>query len=59
MHLLRVERLPEYTEVEVGVSSWSTIRVKQNTYSVPLRLTEERVRVRIIDAKLEVFYGSL
>jgi transposase len=55
---LRVARLPEYTEVDVGVSSWSTIRIKNNGYSVPSRLTGERVRVRIFDTKLEVFYGG-
>lgn len=58
MRPLRVERLPEYSEVEVGVSSWSTIRVKHNAYSVPSQLTGERVRVRIFDARLEVFYGG-
>lgn len=58
MRALRVERLPEYTEIEVRVSTWSTIRVKRNGYSVPSRLRGERVRVRIFDASLEVFYGG-
>jgi hypothetical protein len=58
MRQLRVERLPEYSEVEVGVSGWSTIRIKHNAYSVPSRLQGERVRVRIFDARLEVFYGG-
>ncbi len=58
MRQLRVERLPEYSEVEVGVSGWSTIRVKHNAYSVPSRLQGERVRVRIFDARLEVFHGG-
>jgi hypothetical protein len=58
MRLVRVERLAEYTEVEVGVSGWSTIRIKRNAYSVPSRLMGERVRVRIFEAKLEVFYGG-
>jgi hypothetical protein len=55
---LRVDRLPEYTEVDIGVSCWSTIRVKNNAYSVPSRLTRERVRVRIFETRLEVFYGG-
>lgn len=58
MRALRVDRLPEYSEVEVRVSSWSTIRVKHNAYSVPSRLTGERVRVRVFDSRLEVFYGG-
>lgn len=58
MRQLRVERLPEYSEVEVGVSGWSTIRIKHNAYSVPSRLQGERVRVQIFDARLEVFYGG-
>jgi len=58
MTALRVDRLPEYTEVDLGVSSWSTIRVKNNAYSVPSRLTRERVRVRIFETSLEVFYGG-
>ncbi|MDP9119774.1 MAG: IS21 family transposase [Acidobacteriota bacterium] len=58
MRPVRVERLAEYTEVEVGVSGWSTIRIKRNAYSVPSRLMGERVRVRIFEAKLEVLYNG-
>lgn len=32
---LDVSRLPEYKELRVTVTNWSTIRVQQNTYSVP------------------------
>jgi len=56
MRPLSVKRLPEYSEEEVGVSSWGTIRVKHNAYSVPSRLKGERVRIRIYDDRLEVFY---
>lgn len=59
MRKLSVKRLPEYTEVEVPVTSWSTIRVKYNAYSVPSRLIGERVRVRIYDDRLEVFLGGV
>ena len=38
MRSLSVERLREYKEVDVAVTSWSTIRVKHNAYSVPSRL---------------------
>jgi len=58
MSLLRVERLAEFQECEVTVTSWSTIRVKRNTYSVPSRLIGERLRVRVFDNRLEVRHGG-
>lgn len=51
-------RLPEFVEMDVRVTSWSTIRVKHNAYSVPSRLQGEMVRVRIFDERLEVSYGG-
>ncbi|MCP3105578.1 IS21 family transposase, partial [Myxococcus sp. K15C18031901] len=60
MRPLSVESLPEYTEVDVLVTGWSTVRVKHNTYSVPSRLVGERVRVRLYDERLEVLHrGAL
>jgi transposase len=56
MRPLCVKCLPEYTEDEFRVSSWSTIRVERNSYSVPSRLIDERVKVRIYDDRLEVYY---
>jgi hypothetical protein len=58
MRPLAVSRLPEYSEVDVRVSSWSTIRIKHNAYSVPSRLINEWVRVRLYDDRLEVYYGG-
>jgi len=58
MRPLSVERLIEYSELEVPVTSWSTIRVCHNTYSVPSRLRGERVRVRLYEDRLEIYYGS-
>lgn len=58
MEPLAVARLPEWSEVEVGVTAWSTIRVKSNAYSVPSRLIGERVRARIYDDRVEVFYAG-
>ena len=58
MRPLNVIRLPEFSEVEVRVTTWSTIRVKVNTYSVPSRLIGERVRIRIYDDRLEVYYAG-
>src|ERR1700722_6191001 len=58
MQPLQVERLPESFEESAGVTSWSTIRVRRNTYSVPSRLIGHEVRVRIYDDRLEVRYGN-
>lgn len=58
MRPLEASRLPEYTVLDARVSSWSTIRVKNNTYSVPSRLRGERVKIRVYDDRLEVFYGG-
>lgn len=58
MKPLVVARLPEYREEQVLVTSWSTIRVRHNTYSVPSRLVGEYVRVHVYDAKLDVLHGG-
>ena len=50
--------LPEFVERDVEVTQWSTIRVLHNAYSVPARLIGERVRVRIWDDRIEVFYAQ-
>jgi len=59
MKPLRAKRLPEYTEDEFPVSCWSTIRVLFNSYSVPSRLIDERVKVRIYEDRLEVYYKDV
>jgi hypothetical protein len=58
MRPLPESRLPEFREEDVPVSSGSTIRVQHNTYSVPSRLKEEWVRVRVYDERLEVYYAN-
>ena len=58
MKEVRVERLAEFQELDVMVTSWSTIRVKRNTYSVPSRLIGHRVRVRVYEARIEVRLGG-
>jgi len=59
MRPISVQRLPEYSELEVLVTGWSTIRVKHNAYSVPSRLIGEWVRVRLYDRMFEVRHGGL
>jgi transposase len=59
MRPLLVKCLPEYTEEDVKVSCWSTIRVKHNSYSVPSRLKDEWVKVRIYEDRLEVYFKGV
>jgi hypothetical protein len=59
MSAVRVAALPEYSEEDVLVTKWSTIRVKSNAYSVPSRLMGETVRVRIYDTALEVYFSGV
>lgn len=49
---------PTWKAVEARVGSQSTIRVLQNTYSVPSRLIGETVEARVFDAVVEVWFGS-
>ena len=58
MRPLAASRLPRYRELQVRVSSNGTIRVQNNTYSVPPRLRGERLIVRLFDLHLEVYYGD-
>jgi hypothetical protein len=58
MREVSVTRLLEYIEERPTVSSWSTIRVKKNSYSVPSRLIGEQVRVRLYETRLEVRYAD-
>jgi len=59
MRPLMVSRLPEYREESVMVTSWSTIRVRRNTYSVPSRLIGEMVRVHVDEPRLVVYHGTV
>jgi len=58
MKPITAERVPEFTEIDVRVTSRSAINVKHNVYSVPSRLIGEMVRVRIYDDRVEVYYGG-
>lgn len=56
MRPVPLHRMPEFRVEKVGVTSWSTIRIKQNTYSVPSRLIGEDLKIRVYDERLDVFY---
>ena len=51
-------RLCEYDEVDCRVSSHSTIRVKQVTYSVPARFIGRRLRARVSEQRVDVNHGA-
>jgi hypothetical protein len=59
-HLRRLPAiaLPAYTALTVKVRRWSTIRVLNQTYSVPARLIGERVRVLLHHDHLEVYFAG-
>lgn len=59
MRPLDVRRLPEFSEVRVRVSDWSTIRVKQRAYSVPSRLIGEWLRVHVYEDRIEAYHAGL
>jgi hypothetical protein len=59
MRELPTSKLPEFVELHVPVSEWSTIRIKSNAYSVPSRLIRREVHVRVFESKIEVYYGSV
>jgi hypothetical protein len=59
MEPMNASRLADFRELDVPVSTFSTIRVQHNTYSVPSRLKNtKKVRVRIYERKLEVWFGG-
>lgn len=58
MRPLVAKRLLAYTVDEVRVSSWSTIRVLHNAYSLPSRLIGEKVRVHLYEDRLQVWYNG-
>jgi len=58
MKPLMVTRLPAFKELEVWVSQNSTINVLGNLYSVPPRLMRQKLRVRIYENHLRVFYAN-
>lgn len=58
MRVLDVDKLPEYVEEKLQVSDWSTVRVKHCAYSVPSRLMQAWVKVRIFEERIEVYYDD-
>jgi len=59
MRLLRVDRLPEFDVSDPKVTSWSTISVARNTYSVPSRLIGEKLKVKCYEDRVDAFYHGV
>ena len=51
-------RLSEYDEVDCRVSSHSTIRIKNVTYSVPARFVGRRLRARVTEQRVDLYHGT-
>ncbi len=51
-------RTQDYREYKVPVSSWSTIQVARNSYSVPARLIRYEVTARLHADLVEVFFAG-
>jgi hypothetical protein len=56
MRVLDVNLLPEYRLEEPRVTSWSTVQVDRNTYSVPSRLKQRKVQARVYEDRVEIYY---
>lgn len=55
---LPLKPVPSYTTETPKVRRWSTIRVRNRTYSVPSRLIGHRVEVRVHPTTLELRYAG-
>ena len=55
---LPINRLYDFKQLELRVTSASTINVNHNTYSVNSRLCGEKVTVRLYSEYLDVYYGN-
>jgi hypothetical protein len=51
-------RLDDYRQYKVPVSSWSTVRVGHNIYSVPARLIRHEVMAKLYANHLEIHYAG-
>lgn len=58
MRELKAEKLVEYTESRVRVTSSSTVSLSHALYSVPSRLIGEMVRVRLFEGRVEVWFDD-
>ncbi len=53
MKAVTAKRLAEHITVAAPVSTWSTVRVRENTYSVPSRLIGQTVQARVFEDRAD------
>lgn len=58
MNPLPAHRLNDYREFKVPVSSWCTVHVAKNAYSVPSRLMRYEVTVRLHAERVEIYFAG-
>lgn len=58
MRRYEVRRLPEFSEHDLRVGESGTIRIKSAVYSLPSRLKGEKVRLRVFDNRVDVYYAQ-
>src|SRR3990172_859276 len=58
MKPLPSHRLNDFREYAVPVSSWSTVQVAHNTYSVPSRLMRYEVTARLHAERVELYFAG-
>jgi hypothetical protein len=58
MRLLTASRAPEFAEYAAKVSTYATINIRQNVYSVPPRLTNHKVKVRVYEQRIDVLFAG-
>lgn len=58
MRPMKEQLLNEYDEKIARVTSWSTVNVMRKTYSVPSRLIGEKVKVRVYEHQVEIWFAG-
>lgn len=58
MRPLNVELLNEYEETVARVTSWSTVNIHSKTYSVPSRMIGEKIKVRLYEDHIELWFAQ-
>ncbi len=58
MKAVTAKRLAEHITVAAPVSTWSTVRVRENTYSVPSRLIGQTVQARVFEDRADRCYAQ-
>lgn len=59
MKSLPASRFPEFVEISTPVTSWGTVRIKNNSYSVPSRLCRELIRARVFEDRVEIYHAGV